>query len=110
MELKIYFLLQVFILLSVPYIEATQSILEIKFGQKKTDFQILIHGKPWLTQNTSKSSEIFVTANGKTMSSSDGTLVVNHDLSEDYSGHDILGNFDRYSQFNISFLFSYFTT
>ena len=94
MELKIYFLLQVVIFLSVPFIEAT--ILEIQFGQKKTDFQILIHGKPWLTQNTSKSSEIFVTANGKTMSSSDGTLVVNQDLSEDYSGHDILGNFDRY--------------
>ena len=58
MELKIYLLLQVMILLSVPYIEATQSILEIIFGQSKTDFQILNRGKPWLTQNTSKSSEI----------------------------------------------------
>ena len=72
---------------------AEKPTLQLKFGETKADFQILVGEVPWFSQNASSlSSYVCVTSNGKTLSNRDGTLTI--ESIGAFNGVDVLGSFN----------------
>ena len=75
-----------------------EKLLDISFPvpSKKHDFEVLIHGQCWFTQNvTSKTSTISITKNSLKFSTEDQSLSPNVETEE--SGEDVLGWYESYS-------------